>query len=58
MQRAVLTQWAQAAQEIGAMSTDQYCELADAADRTRSMPGRSQHRVGHTDVFARPTASR
>jgi hypothetical protein len=57
MQRAVLTQWAQAVQEIGTMST-----LNIASWLTRRIEllesGRSRISVGHVDVFARPTASR
>jgi hypothetical protein len=57
IQRAILTQWAQAAQEMTAMST-----LNIASWLTRRLEhveaGRSTLRVGHTDVFARPMATR
>jgi hypothetical protein len=57
MQRAVLTQWAQAAQEMDAMSTVNIASWL--MRRTEHLEaGRSRLSVGHTDLFARPTSMR
>jgi len=57
MQRAVLTHWAQAAQEMSAMSTVNVASwLARRIDDIDA--GKLQIFVGHIDVFARPTGKR
>lgn len=57
MQRSVLTQWALAAQEIGGMSTTNVASWLER--RLEHLDaGRSRITIGHTDVFARPTALR
>jgi hypothetical protein len=57
MQIEMLTGWAVAAQEIGDIPG---LELAAWLKRRRDLvaAGRSSIRVGHTDLFARPTATR
>jgi hypothetical protein len=57
MQSAVLTQWAQTAQAVGGLNT---VEVAAWFQRRRELVARgvSTLRVGHRDVFARPTQTR
>lgn len=57
MQSALLTQWAQIAQEDGGVSP---VEIAGWFQRRREFVARgvSKIRVGHRDVFAQPTATR
>jgi hypothetical protein len=57
MQIEMLSGWAVAAQEIGDIAG---LELAAWLKRRRDLvaAGRSSIRVGHTDLFARPTATR
>lgn len=57
MQSAVLTQWAQTAQSIGDLNA---VEVASWFQRRRELvaKGVSILRVGHRDIFARPTQTR
>lgn len=57
MQSAVLTQWAQTAQAVGGIDTR---EIAEWFARRREFvaKGVSKIRIGHRDVFARPTQTR
>jgi hypothetical protein len=57
IQREVLAGWAGAAQELGDLPPD---DLTDWLTRRHAFvaDGRARMRVGHTDVFARPTGTR
>ena len=57
MQSAMLTQWARIAQEVGGIDTQ---EIGGWFSRRREhvAKGVSRMRVGHRDVFARPTRTR
>jgi len=53
----VISGWAVAAEEIGDVRS---ADIADWLERRRDLAGagRSTMRLGHVDVFARPTATR
>jgi len=57
IQLAVISGWAVAAEEIGDVRS---ADIADWLERRRDLAGagRSTMRLGHVDVFARPTATR